>query len=111
MKVICKFKESQRYCDISGVFVEDKAIIDYALQGEFEVIGGELAGKHSEIFPNVSYLTLKIVSDNQAEVEVIERLQLENGFNPFDYQYYSYTEDGEPVYWDTLREYIFEQLK
>ncbi len=107
MKVICRIVYYNRYCNISGIFIEEKDIVDYVLEREFEIYGGELAGKHSSIDVLVNKDTLKIISDNQEAVRMIEELGLENGFNPFDYSHTDYN-DNE---YDTFREYITKQLQ
>jgi hypothetical protein len=107
MKVICKFKYWSRYCTVSGIFIEDKDIIDYVLERNFEIYGGELAGKHSSVTVPVNKDTLEVVSDNQEAIKWVEQLELENGFNPFNYLYTNY--DGDE--YDTFREYVIKQLK
>jgi hypothetical protein len=93
MKAIYKFEINYgRGSRISGIFVADKDQI--AERMNCEIAYGEVMGKHSEVVAELDDTCLKMVSENPADIEVFERLELTTGINPIEY---SYKKDGSWV--------------
>lgn len=84
MKGIYKFEaDCGRMGYLDGLFVaDDKNILN--LIGH-EIYFGEVLGKHSDISVKIDDENITLISDNQADVEVVERLRLETGYNPLIY--------------------------
>lgn len=84
-----------RMGDLSGIFIAEKNHVEILVNRKIQVYFGEVLGKHSEIYGTIDENEIKIVSDSPADIEVFERLDLSNGYNPFDYEPYDYSDDSE----------------
>lgn len=72
-----------RMGDVSGVFVAtDKQVKD--IQGK-HIYFGEILGKHSEVYGDISDKDITLLTDDKTAVEVVDKYDLSNGYNPFEY--------------------------
>ncbi len=91
MKGIFRFnQDAGRMGHLAGIFVAEAADV-LALTGK-EIYFGEVLGKYSEITVEMDADNLKPVSFEKADIATFERLKLQTGINPFDYDY---AEDDE----------------
>jgi hypothetical protein len=74
-----------RQGDLTGLFIAKKNHVKLLLENGLQVYFGEVLGKHSEIYCTIDEKQIIFVSDSQDVIDLIEKHQLENGFNPFDY--------------------------
>lgn len=68
-----------------GLFIAKVQDMKNLVKSKKEVYFGEVAGKHSEVYGSVDKTDFTLVSIKEEDVEVVERLNLETGYNPFDY--------------------------
>jgi hypothetical protein len=89
MKGIYKFYwDYGRQGEVKGIFIATKEEVANIIGKE--VYFGEILGKHSEIYNTVDEEDIELITDDQAIIEVIEKIGiLPTGYNPVDY----YSED------------------
>lgn len=86
MKAIYKFEfDCGRQGTLYGTFVEEKEKVDALVKSGTEIEFGEVLGKHSDITGPVEEKDIVFVTDDVAFIELFEKFDLSNGFNPFDY--------------------------
>lgn len=86
MKAIYKLNlDCGRNGNLTGVFIAEKEHVAVLLENKIEVYFGEVLGKHSEIFGALDKSNIEMASDDPRDVELVERLKLENGHDPFAY--------------------------
>lgn len=96
MKAVYKFQfDCGRMGELTGLFIEEQENVDMLIKSGIEVYFGEVLGKHSEVYGPMEPQDIIFVSDSPEVVKVIEDYDLANGFNPFDYQVSSHTDDDE----------------
>lgn len=84
MKAVYKFYvDCGRMGDLSGVFSCDKEAIR-ALIGK-KIYFGEVLGKHSEVIITLEDIHLAEITTDESFIELFEKYELDNGFNPLDY--------------------------
>ncbi len=84
MKAIYRMKfDYGRHGTVSGIFVAEKDDI-YKAKGYINF--GEILGKHSEVDGDLTDDDIKMVTDDQAAVEMFEKYNLQTGYNPFAYK-------------------------
>lgn len=84
MKTLYKFRlDCGRMGYIESVFVEDDEIIKASLGKEIHF--GEILGKHSEIFCNLSDSHLTVLSQDSNVCDIIETHVGATGHCPMDY--------------------------
>ncbi|AEC53133.1 hypothetical protein SCRM01_187 [Synechococcus phage S-CRM01] len=88
------YQDFGRPGSLDGVFVADIEQVEkvYGLQAYF----GEVLGKHSEVYCEVTPDNLKLITDEPSDVEVFDRYNINVGYNPLDYV--DFDEDDEE--WD-----------
>ncbi len=74
---------SGRGGNISGIFVAEIDLVQRS-NGK-KVYFGEALGKHSNVEGNLRLSDFTLLSSEPADIEVFERLDLECGYNPFNY--------------------------
>lgn len=77
------FQYYGRFGSLEGIFVEDEEKVE-SLYGK-QVYSGELLGKHSDVVCDISRDNLTLVTNDPSAVEVLERYNINVGYNPFDY--------------------------
>jgi hypothetical protein len=89
MKGIYKFYwDYGRQGEVKGTFIATKEEVANIIGKE--VYFGEILGKHSEIYNTVDEEDIELITDDQAIIEVTEKIGiLPTGYNPVDY----YSED------------------
>lgn len=86
MKAIYKFFwDCGRMGDVMGVFVSTPEAIKLATDNKTYVYFGEILGKHSEVYGNLSSEDFTLITDNQEFIKLFQEYDLSNGYNPFDY--------------------------
>lgn len=86
MKAVYKMHvDCGRMGELEGVFVATKKQVEKLLSSGVEVYFGEVLGKHSEIYGSIEKKEIKLISDEQNVVDVIEKHELQSGYNPFEY--------------------------
>jgi hypothetical protein len=86
MKAVYKMCfECGRSGELTGIFVEDTDLVDALIESGIEVYFGDALGKHSEISGPVTRGEVTIASTDLNAISVIEDLNFETGYNPFDY--------------------------
>jgi len=79
------FWDYGRQGEVEGVFIATSDEIE-EITGK-EVYLGEILGKHSEVVNTVDADDIKLLSDDPAVVEVVEKHKLSSGLNPLGYYY------------------------
>ena len=75
-----------RMGDVNGLFIEDSDFVDSMIG--YRVYFGEILGKHSEIYGNLSEDDLEVISEDQEKIEWLAEVIGSNtisGYNPMDY--------------------------
>lgn len=86
MKAVYKLHyDCGRMGELTGLFIAEKESVDKLIESGQEVYFGEVLGKHSEVCGPVEECDLTLISTEESVIELIEKHDLENGFNPFDY--------------------------
>jgi len=84
MKGIYRFHwDCGRMGEVNGIFVADSDKIKSAIGKQ--VYFGEILGKHSDIEGTLEDGECQLLSENNDDIEVFERLDLTTGYNPLDY--------------------------
>lgn len=92
MNAIYKFYvDYGRHGDLSGVFVAEQADVKNLIGKE--IYFGEVLGKHSEVFLQLKEEHLTEVTTDEKFIELFDKYDLSNGYNPFDY--YEENEEDE----------------
>lgn len=86
MVAIYKFHiDCGRMGELDGVFSAESADVDALIESEKEIYFGEVLGKHSEIIKVVRKEHLIQITTDAAFIELFDKYELSNGFNPFEY--------------------------
>lgn len=86
-KAVYKLKvDCGRQGELEGLFIAKKNHVKILLESGLEIYFGEVLGKHSEIYGILEEKEVIFVSDSQEVIDIIETHELQNGFNPFEYQ-------------------------
>ncbi|MDX8564666.1 hypothetical protein OZ664_11710 [Elizabethkingia sp. HX WHF] len=86
MKAVYKMHiDCGRMGELEGVFVAGKKQVEKLLSSGVGVYFGEVLGKHSEVYSDIEQKNIKMISDDQNVVDVIEKHELQSGYNPFEY--------------------------
>jgi hypothetical protein len=86
MEAIFKMNYSAgRMGSLKGIFVVDKERMRELIDGGEDVYFGEVLGKHSEIYGPVEEGDITLVSEDPVVVEWFKSLNMETGYNPFNY--------------------------
>lgn len=95
MKKIYRFYvDMHRMGEIESVFIADEKKVNALIGKEIEF--GEILGKHSDIILELKKEHLKIVTDDQEKIKIVESLNiLPTGYCPFFY--YTCVDCGEPL--------------
>lgn len=105
-KAVFKFNfDCGRQGNLEGLFISTKEEVRALIDSEIEVYFGEVLGKHSEIYGKIGESEIILVSDDENVVEFVEKHDMENGYNPFDY--WTLDEDDEDM---EVSEYIKKYL-
>jgi hypothetical protein len=82
-KAIYKYsKDFGRMGDLNGIFVADPDEVSLCM--EQEVYWGEVLGKHSNVYHNLSHEDIIFITDNQEFVSLFEEYKLSFGYNPVE---------------------------
>lgn len=112
MKALYKMNlDCGRSGSLNGVFIADTEDVEYLLDNKISIYFGEVLGKHSEIYGCLVYDEIKLISNDENVIKVVELHHLENGYDPFEYNMCECDTEGVPdcgVCWDdcTVKEYI-----
>ena len=103
------------YGTLEGLFVAEKEQVDYLTSHKIEVYFGEILGKHSEISGCIEPAEIKLITDDEKVIEIIEKYELESGYNPLDQLVGADTDDISDIgfeweYNGTVREFIDYKL-
>lgn len=105
-KAVYKFyADYGRQGELEGLFVETKKRVQALIESEVEVYFGEVLGKHSEVYGKIEQKEIILVSDNPEAVDIVEKYNLENGYNPFHYTVLGQEDDI------TADEFVDEYIK
>jgi hypothetical protein len=74
-----------RMGNLEGLFIAKKSHVKLLIKSGIKVYFGEVLGKHSEIYGAIEKDAIKMISDELNVIELIEKHDLENGYNPFKY--------------------------
>jgi len=74
-----------RMGDLDGVFVADTDDVKKLIKSGQEIYFGEVLGKHSDVSCAIQNKHLTLVTTDEAFIELFEKYDLSNGYNPFDY--------------------------
>jgi hypothetical protein len=75
-----------RMGELEGIFVADTEDVAKLIESGKEIYFGEVLGKHSEIISAITSDDLKLVTEDAGFIELFEKYDLSNGYNPFDYE-------------------------
>jgi hypothetical protein len=70
---------------LTGIFIEEKELVDALVKSKIEIYFGEVLGKHSEVCGPIEENEIMLISDSSEVISIIKEHDLENGFNPFYY--------------------------
>ncbi len=68
---------------LNGIFIETSDRVEKIIGRT--VYFGEVLGKHSDVEIDIEAGNIELASDRPEDIEVVERLDLNMGYNPFDY--------------------------
>jgi hypothetical protein len=75
-------------------FIATKEQVAKLISSKIEVYFGEVLGKHSEIYGAIEKKDIKLLTDDIKAVEIVEKYNLTNGYNPFDYTSVNFEMEG-----------------
>jgi hypothetical protein len=111
-KAIYRFNaDCGRSGNLEGVFIATKQQVNKLISSKIEVYFGEVLGKHSEIFGVIAKKEIIFLTDDIQAVEVVEKYDLTNGFNPFNYRSVNFEMDGVDLDDMTVREIVNKLLE
>lgn len=85
-KAVYKFhKDCGRMGELDGLLIASTEEVRVLCEAGLDVYFGEVLGKHSEVTGVIKSNMFKLVSESHEVIEVIEKFDLQNGFDPFDY--------------------------
>lgn len=84
-KAVYKFQVWLNYGDLEGLFVATKAQVDKLIGSGLKVYFGEVLGKYSEICGPIEPRDIKLISEKEEVVKMVEQHNLATGHNPFNY--------------------------
>lgn len=91
MKAVFKLDvDCGRMGSLDGLFIATKEEVKQLLECPYEIYCGEVLGKHSEVYGKIEEKEIIFVSDDEAVIKVIEDHGLQNGFDPFDYEFLNF---------------------
>ncbi len=70
---------------IEGIFIEEDYYVNIMIEYQFEIIFGDIHGKHSNVHATFSKDDLEIITTDQKVLDLIEKYGLESGHNPLNY--------------------------
>lgn len=112
MKALFKMEaDFGRQGELEGVFVADTDDVQYLIDYKTSIYFGEVLGKHSEIYGYLSESEIKEITRDEKIIDIIEKYELESGYNPFNYKVcveYTYPLPKEIEDWEnyTVYDYI-----
>lgn len=112
MKALYKMNfDCGRQGSLEGLFIADTKDVEYLVNNKVCVCFGEVLGKHSDIRGTVDKKEIKRITTAKNVINVIEDYELENGYNPFEYNLSVYDMEDVPengIEWSdcTVQEYI-----
>jgi G:T/U-mismatch repair DNA glycosylase len=71
---------------LQGVFIATDRQVKELVSSKIEVYFGEILGKHSEVWSAIEKKHIKLLTTDSKAVEVVEKYDLSNGVNPFNYR-------------------------
>jgi hypothetical protein len=111
-KAIYRFSaDCGRNGDLEGVFIATKEQVAKLISSKIEVYFGEVLGKHSEICGAIEKKDIKLLTDDIKAVEIVEKYNLTNGYNPFDYRSINFEMEGVDLDDMTVRQIIDKILE
>lgn len=106
-KGIYKFSlDCGRMGDLKGVFIATDQQVNILIRSKIEVYFGEILGKHSEVWGKVEKKHIKLLTEDLTAIEVVEKYDLTNGINPFDYGFINFEIKGVNIEDMCVREVI-----
>ena len=97
-KGIYKFSlDCGRSGDLQGVFIATDQHVKKLINSKIVVYFGEVLGKHSEVFSAIEKKHIKLLTNEVNAVEVVEKFDLSNGFNPFEYGFINFEIKGVEI--------------
>jgi len=73
-----------RQGELNGVFVAEKAKMQWLKETRQEIYFGEVLGKHSEVSGPLDDVDFTLVSENEEAIKLVNDLDLQTGFNPLE---------------------------
>jgi len=109
MKCIFKlYINCGRMGELEGLFISTKEKVNKLIESEIQVYFGEVLGKHSEVFGAIEDSDIKMLTDSEEAVKLVEECKLQSGHNPF---HYTATGVGEKYEGAIVDEIIEDMLK
>ena len=106
-KGIYKFSKNYgRSGSLEGVFISTDTHVKKLISSKIEVYFGEILGKHSEIWGTIEKKDVKLLTDDINAIELVEKYDLTNGVNPFDYGFINFEIKGVDIEDKCLSEVI-----
>lgn len=94
-KGIYKFSiDFGRSGDLQGVFIATDQQVKKLISSKIEVYFGEILGKHSEVWSAIEKKHIKLLTEDIHAIEVVEKYDLSNGINPFNYGFINFKIKG-----------------
>lgn len=89
MKALYKMNiDFGRMGELSGVFISTTEEVEELLADTRQIYFGEVLGKHSEVIFKVESKHLHLISTDPTVIDIVETHELENGYNPLNYERY-----------------------
>ncbi|MEO6176969.1 MAG: hypothetical protein ABIP27_17580 [Flavobacterium circumlabens] len=92
--------------DLEGVFIATDVQVKALIDSKIEVYFGEILGKHSEVYGAIEKKEVKLLTQDINAIEVVEKYNLSNGVNPFDYGFINFEIKGVNIEDITVGEVI-----
>ncbi len=84
---------------LHGLFITEKHKLKKLVATKEEIYFGEVNGKHSEVCGPLELNDFTFISDKPEDIEVVERLDLLNGYNPVEiYEDYCGEQEKESIF-------------
>lgn len=99
--------------ELESLFIAEKEYVDYLVKNKVVICFGEVLGKHSEVCAYLDESEVKLITDEQEVLDMVDKYGLEIGYDPL-YQMLSQETEGleEDIDWDdcTVKDYIDYKL-
>lgn len=73
---------------VEGLFISNIIDIDHLIKSKKNIYFGSILGKNSDIYGQIEKKHIEFITDDKDVLNIVLKLKLEHGYNPFDYIHY-----------------------